>query len=61
MAKRQAKERTLPIVEQLAARDVRNDLTHHGLYPILIGAMPTIVDGDFEWDSAKAASNHIAA
>ncbi|MES1165823.1 MAG: BrnT family toxin, partial [Verrucomicrobiota bacterium] len=25
--------------------------------PILVNAMPTVVEGDFEWDSAKAASN----
>ena len=32
-------------------------LTCYGLWPIVIRAMPTVFDGDFEWDSAKAASN----
>ena len=32
-------------------------MTRHGLYPILLHAMPTVFEGDFEWDSAKAASN----
>ena len=32
-------------------------LTRHGAYPIMRVAMATIVDGDFEWDAAKAASN----
>lgn len=27
------------------------------LGPILLLAMPTVVEGDFEWDSAKAESN----
>jgi hypothetical protein len=31
----------------------------YGLQPILLDAMPTVFDGDFEWDSAKAASNLI--
>ena len=32
-------------------------LTIHGLEPILRGIMATVIDGDFEWDSDKAASN----
>ena len=32
-------------------------MTLYGVYPILVNAMPTVFDGDFEWDSAKAASN----
>ena len=40
-----------------AQRDLQKRLTLHGVYPILIHAMPTVFEGDFEWDSAKAASN----
>ena len=29
----------------------------NGFYPILWHAMATVVEGDFEWDDAKAASN----
>ena len=32
-------------------------LTSHGLQPILTHAMATVVDGDFEWDDAKALEN----
>ena len=33
------------------ANDPPSWLTRHGLYPILVNAMPTVFDGDFEWDS----------
>jgi len=39
------------------ANDHPSRLTRYGSYPILVNAMPTVFDGDFEWDSAKAASN----
>jgi uncharacterized protein len=29
----------------------------YGLWPILQDAVATIIDGDFEWDEGKAASN----
>lgn len=32
-------------------------LTRHGIHSIFGFVMPTVVEGDFEWDSAKAASN----
>lgn len=35
----------------------RKALIDYGLWAILEYAMPTVVEGDFEWDSAKASSN----
>src|SRR5262249_8660098 len=32
-------------------------LRKYGLWTILVHDVPTIVEGDFEWDSAKAESN----
>lgn len=32
-------------------------LTPYGTWPILPHDVPTVVEGDFEWDSGKAASN----
>jgi uncharacterized protein len=55
------RERKVPAVLQVGGRSLhdrnRPSLTRYGLYPILVDAMPTVFDGDFEWDSAKAASN----
>jgi uncharacterized protein len=50
-----------PYADQAVSRasDPLNWLTRYGLYPILADAMPTVFDGDFEWDSAKAASNFV--
>lgn len=32
-------------------------LTPYGAWPILLYDVPKVVEGDFEWDSGKAASN----
>lgn len=32
-------------------------MTEYGTRPILIHGVPTVIEGDFEWDSGKAASN----
>ena len=32
-------------------------MTKYGLWPILVNAISTMVEGDFEWDSTKAAAN----
>ena len=51
----------IPAAEARVVRPDQNyaqgDLDFHGLKPILTIDMPTVVEGDFEWDSTKAESN----
>lgn len=41
----------------ITSLEASGGLTFYGVWTILPHAMPTVVEGDFEWDSTKAASN----
>lgn len=49
--------RVSSVARALLAKRSCQPLTSYGTWPILTHEVPRVVEGDFDWDSAKAASN----